>query len=88
LCEQYGIRDIDRCEEFGVTQEQRDICSISQTDYNRDADYRQSPANQTPEDDSAAGTSPAGQEAPNDTPLDDEDNTPPAELENAEGVGP
>ena len=28
LCEQYGIRDIDRCEEFGVEQDKRSICEL------------------------------------------------------------
>lgn len=33
LCEQYGIRDIDRCEEFGVSVSQREICSLKQLGY-------------------------------------------------------
>lgn len=33
LCDQYGIRDIDRCEQFGVEPEERDICAIKQLDY-------------------------------------------------------
>ena len=30
LCEQYGIRDIQRCEEFGVATNQRKICDIQE----------------------------------------------------------
>ncbi len=33
LCEQYGIRDMDRCEEFGVSADQRAICHIKQVNY-------------------------------------------------------
>jgi len=33
LCEQYGIRDIDRCEQFGVSQEERKICELKQIAY-------------------------------------------------------
>lgn len=33
LCEQYGIRDIDRCEQFGVGPEERDICEVKQVGY-------------------------------------------------------
>lgn len=40
LCEQYGIRDIDRCEQFGVMPEQRSICEIQQLNYDVNTDYR------------------------------------------------
>jgi hypothetical protein len=33
LCEQYGIRDIDRCQEFGVEPDQQDICTLKQLNY-------------------------------------------------------
>lgn len=33
VCEQYGIRDIDRCEQFGVGQEERGICEVKQVGY-------------------------------------------------------
>lgn len=33
LCEQYGVRDIDRCEQFGVTEEQIAICEVRQLNY-------------------------------------------------------
>jgi hypothetical protein len=33
LCEQYGFRDVDRCEEFGVTPEERAICTMEQVNY-------------------------------------------------------
>lgn len=33
LCEQYGVRDADRCEQFGVEPDQRDICEIKQINY-------------------------------------------------------
>ena len=33
ICEQYGIRDIDRCEQFGVGPEERDICDVKQVGY-------------------------------------------------------
>lgn len=33
LCEQYGIRDIDRCQQFGVGQEERGICEVKQVGY-------------------------------------------------------
>lgn len=39
LCEQYGVRDIDRCEEFGVEPEERSICSIKQQDYDQNTSY-------------------------------------------------
>lgn len=37
LCEQYGIRDIDRCEQFGVEPQQREICELTQVGYDDDA---------------------------------------------------
>ena len=41
LCTQYGIRDIDRClTEFTVATENLEFCTIKQTDYNPDEDYR------------------------------------------------
>ena len=33
LCEQYGIRDVDRCEEFGVPPDSRAICKAKQINY-------------------------------------------------------
>lgn len=33
LCEQYGVRDIDRCEDFGVEPHQRAVCEIKQVNY-------------------------------------------------------
>lgn len=33
LCEQYGIRDQSRCQQFGVTAEEQDICDSQQTNY-------------------------------------------------------
>ena len=33
LCEQYGIRDIDRCSQFGVTEAQREICELTQVNF-------------------------------------------------------
>ena len=33
LCEQYGIRDVDRCEQFGVLPDERSICQIKQVNY-------------------------------------------------------
>ena len=33
LCEQYGIRDIDRCAQFGVAENQREICELTQTNF-------------------------------------------------------
>lgn len=33
LCEQYGVRDLDRCHQFGVTDDQSAICSIKQINY-------------------------------------------------------
>lgn len=33
LCEQYGVRDVDRCREFGVTEEQMGICETKQLNY-------------------------------------------------------
>lgn len=32
LCEQYGIRDIERCDQFGVEPNQREICEVRQVD--------------------------------------------------------
>ncbi len=32
LCEQFGVRDADRCTEFGVTQFNPDLCNIRQVD--------------------------------------------------------
>lgn len=32
LCKQYGIRDVERCEQFGVEPDQRDICQSKQVD--------------------------------------------------------
>lgn len=40
LCDQYGIRDIERCEEFGVLPEQREICTLTQVNYDSNIDYR------------------------------------------------
>lgn len=40
LCEQYGVRDIDRCEEFGVLPEEREICTLKQADYDPTVDYK------------------------------------------------
>lgn len=31
LCQQYGVRDADRCTEFGVTEYNPDLCNIKQT---------------------------------------------------------
>lgn len=39
LCEQYGIRDIDRCDQFGVAEDQRAICEITQVNYDPSFDY-------------------------------------------------
>ena len=39
LCQQYGVRDIDRCEEFGVLPEERAICTIKQVNYDRNNTY-------------------------------------------------
>jgi len=36
LCKQYGIRDQSRCEQFGVTAEERDICNAQQVGYPAD----------------------------------------------------
>ena len=36
LCEQYGIRDIDRCEQFGVGDNQRAICELTQVNFAND----------------------------------------------------
>lgn len=33
LCEQYGIRDVTRCEQFGVGADEKNICNSSQTNY-------------------------------------------------------
>jgi len=33
LCEQYGIRDVDRCEQFGVLPHERSICQARQLNY-------------------------------------------------------
>lgn len=33
LCEQFGVRDIERCEEFGVEPSKRSVCEIRQVDY-------------------------------------------------------
>lgn len=40
LCEQYGIRDVDRCEQFGVSISQREICELTQTNYDPSATLR------------------------------------------------
>jgi hypothetical protein len=71
LCEQYGIRDVDRCDEFGVKEEQHKICTLKQVDYDASYDYRRPiqvdstyPANET---------SPTGSDAPNDTIIDNEE---------------
>lgn len=39
LCQQYGVRDIERCEEFGVEPDQREICTSRQVNYDPDTDY-------------------------------------------------
>lgn len=39
LCAQYGVRDIDRCEEFGVLPEERKICTMKQANYDPNANY-------------------------------------------------
>jgi hypothetical protein len=39
LCAQYGVRDIDRCEEFGVLPKERSVCKIKQINYDSSADY-------------------------------------------------
>lgn len=33
LCEQYGVRDTNRCEQFGVEPDQREICESEQVNY-------------------------------------------------------
>lgn len=33
LCKQFGVRDIDRCEQFGVGPEEKDICTLKQIGY-------------------------------------------------------
>ena len=37
LCAQYGIRDIDRCEQFGVEPNQKAICELTQTNFSEAA---------------------------------------------------
>lgn len=40
MCEQYGIRDVSRCEDYGVKPEERSkICTAKQTDYDPNNDY-------------------------------------------------
>lgn len=39
LCEQYGVRDIERCEQFGVTGKRKAICELTQTNYDPALDY-------------------------------------------------
>ncbi len=39
LCEQYGVRDVNLCESFGVEPNKRGICQIEQVDYDYDKDY-------------------------------------------------
>lgn len=61
LCEQYGVRDIDRCQEFGVEPDQREICELEQLNYEQGVDYTIEPLplfdiDAGTEDDNAAGT--------------------------------
>lgn len=39
LCAQYGVRDIDRCEEFGVESDKRSICELKQVNYDPNTNY-------------------------------------------------
>lgn len=33
LCEQYGVRDVNRCDQFGVSEDKHSICKASQINY-------------------------------------------------------
>jgi hypothetical protein len=50
LCEQYGVRDIDRCETYGVEADEKSICTMKQINYNMNANYYEEPANQQGDD--------------------------------------
>lgn len=52
LCEQYGIRDISRCSQFGVEPDQREICELTQVNY---ATELTAPTDTTEETDIEAG---------------------------------
>ena len=39
LCEQYGVRDVNECERFGVEPSKRGICENTQVDYDPDLNY-------------------------------------------------
>lgn len=41
ICSQYGVVDTERCEEFGVTEETRGICTLTQIDPPGDGVFRQ-----------------------------------------------
>lgn len=41
ICPQYGVVDIERCEQFGVTEETRDICTLREVAPPGDGVYRE-----------------------------------------------
>ncbi len=47
LCPQYGVRDIDRCEDFGVLPEERKICTIKQVNYDPNNNYYENQGDST-----------------------------------------
>jgi hypothetical protein len=33
LCQQYGVRDVDRCTEFGVSEFNPELCNLKQLEF-------------------------------------------------------
>lgn len=64
LCEQYGIRDIERCERFGVSESQREICELTQIIPDVTVDTL------VPESDPEANEATEDNEEPSDLPAD------------------
>ena len=62
LCEQYGVRDAERCMEFGVPENNGDLCSLRQTrsDSSNDEPQASEINEESPEDCEKAGIGPGG----------------------------
>lgn len=63
LCEQYGIRDIDRCAEFGVADNQRAICELTQVNYDESMTVPKEQAAPVVEEDETEETESSGNPA-------------------------